>query len=132
MDEPVVQEPRSVEEPPPAKKKSRNGLWGALVVVAALIGYAVWSGVSGPEPAPTTARNCAEWTAKGSTNRVIQARTMLISLRNVDGLQAPSQSQVEQFASGLTNACEASAAQASKLSEVAAALYLTEKTRFGS
>jgi hypothetical protein len=132
MDEPLVEEPRPAEEAPPAKKsKRRDWLWAGLVVAAALVGYAIWSGVSGPDAKapPDTATTCDEWNAKGPTNKTIQARVMLISLRHVDGLGAPTQAQVEQFAAGLTNVCGA-ASGTSALSELAATLYLTEKSRF--
>lgn len=118
---------------PEQKPASRAGwIWATVVVLAlaALIGYVSIKANEGAEPTPARASTCGEWAAKGGANKVIQAREMLTAFRRQDGLGAPETAVAQQFADGLTGVC-GSSQDGSRLSEIAAGLYITRRDTFG-
>jgi hypothetical protein len=73
---------------------------------------------------------CREWLNKMSQHEnFVAAADMLVGARSVDDKDAglPSDELVDEFRDGVTTAC---VEPAMKLTDVAAALYLTEKARF--
>jgi len=73
---------------------------------------------------------CREWLNKMSQHEnFVAAAVMLVGARAVDDKDAgmPSDDMINEFRDGITTAC---VVPSMKLSEVGAALYLTEKARF--
>lgn len=130
VDGPVGEAAEKAQEQP---KNSRSGWIWATVVVLALAGVCGFVSIkanSGSTPAPERALTCGEWSAEGEANKTIQAREMLTTLRQKDGLGAPETATAQRFAVGLTGLCESSADSAG-LAQLAAGLYLTQRGTSG-
>lgn len=122
---------QAVEEPSKTRSSRAQWVWAtvAVLAVAGLLAYCS-ARANDTDPAPARAATCAEWAAKGSANRVIQAREMLTALRQQDGLGAPETAVAQRFADALTGAC-GSSPDGARLSELAAGVYVTQRGAFG-